>query len=104
MAYAVQQRTREIGVRLALGADRRTVVWMLLREGGRMVAPALAIGIVAALLLSGVLHRLVFGVTPYDPLALGAGLGTIGIVALGACWIPARRASAIPPVEAIRSD
>ena len=104
MAYAVQQRTREIGVRLALGADRRTVVWMLLREGGRMVVPALAIGIVAALLLSGVLRSLVFGVTPYDPLALGAGLGTIGIVALGACWIPARRASAIPPVEAIRAD
>ncbi len=104
MAYGVQQRTREIGVRLALGADRRRVVRMLLSEGGRMVAPALATGAVAALLLSGLLQSLVFGVSPYDPLALGAGLAAIGAVALVACWIPARRASGIPPVEAIRSD
>ncbi len=104
MAYGVQQRTREIGVRLALGADRRSVVRMVLREGGRLVAPALAIGAAAALLVSGLLRSLIFGVTPYDPLALGAGLAAIGVVALAACWIPARRASGIPPVEAIRSD
>ncbi len=104
MAYGIQQRTREIGVRLALGADRRAVVRMLLWEGGRLVAPALAIGVVAALALSGFLRTLVFGVTPYDPITLGVGLLTIGGVALAACWIPARRASAIPPVEAIRAD
>ncbi len=103
-SYGVQQRTREIGVRLALGADRRSVVRMVLWEGGRMIAPALAIGVAATLALSGLLGSLVFGITPYDPLALGAGLAAIGAVALAACWIPARRASGIPPVEAIRSD
>ncbi len=104
MAYGIQQRTREIGVRLALGADRRTVVWMLVREGGRMIAPALIVGALAALALSGFLRTLVFGVTPHDPMALASGLLTIGAVALAACWIPAQRASAIPPIEAIRAD
>ena len=73
-------------------------------EGGRMIAPALVVGALAALALSGFLRTLVFGVTPHDPMALATGLLTIGAVALAACWIPAQRASAIPPIEAIRSD
>ncbi len=104
MAYGVEQRTREIGVRLALGADRSSVVRMLLRDGGRVVLPALAVGVGAAWLLTGFLRSLVFGVAPRDPVSVIGSLIVIGGAALAACWIPARRASAIPAVEAIRAD
>ncbi len=104
MAYGVQQRSREIGVRLALGADRSAVVRMLLSEGARVVGPALAVGLVAALLLSRFLRGVVFGVTATDPVTVVGALLIIALVALGACWFPARRASAIPPAEAIRTD
>lgn len=104
MAHGVQQRSREIGVRLALGAERGVVVRMLLGEAARVVGPGLAIGLVAALGLSRFLRTLVFGVTPSDPVTVVAGLALITGVALLACWLPARRGSAIPPAEAIRSD
>lgn len=104
MAYGVEQRTREIGVRLALGADRASVVRMLLRDGGRVVLPALAVGLGAAWVLTGFLRTLAFGVAPRDPVSLAGSLVVIGAAALAACWIPARRASAIPAVEAIRAD
>jgi predicted permease len=104
MAHGVQQRSREIGVRLALGADRGAVVRMLLGEAARVVGPGLAIGLVAALGLSRFLRTLVFGVTPSDPVTVVAGLALIAGVALVACWLPARRGSAIAPAEAIRSD
>ncbi|MGE3615035.1 MAG: ABC transporter permease [Gemmatimonadales bacterium] len=104
MAYAVQQRTREIGVRLALGADRRTVISMLIGEAARILVPALLIGSVAAFAMSSLLRSQVFGVSLHDPLTFLSGLLVIGGVALLASWVPARRASRIPPVEAMRSD
>ncbi len=103
-AYGVQQRTREIGVRLALGADRRAVVRLLLKDGARVVIPALAIGLTAAWLLAGALRSLAFEVAPRDPVAMIGGMIVIGGAALAACWIPARRAGAIPAMEAMRSD
>ena len=104
MAYATQLRTREIGVRLALGADRAGVVRMVVREGARVVLPALLIGGVASVVLSRFLRSLVFGISPSDPLTLGGVALVLGLIALGACWLPARRAGAIDPVEAIRND
>ena len=104
MAHGVHQRSREIGVRLALGAERGAVVRMLLGEAARVVGPGLAIGLVAALGLSRFLRTLVFGVTPSDPVTVIAGLALIAGVALFSCWLPARRGSAIAPAEAIRTD
>jgi predicted lysophospholipase L1 biosynthesis ABC-type transport system permease subunit len=104
MSYGVEQRTREIGVRLALGADPGAVVRMVVREGARVVLPALAAGLGAALLLTGFLRTLVFEVPPRDPISLLLGGAVIGGAALLACWIPARRASAVPAAEAIRTD
>ncbi len=104
MAYATQLRTREIGVRLALGADRAGVVRMVVREGAQVVVPALLVGGVAAVLLSRFLRSLVFGVSPSDPVTLGGVALLLGLIALGACWLPARRAGAIDPVEAIRNE
>ncbi len=104
MAYAIQQREREIGIRLALGADRGTVVGMVLREGTRVVLPALAVGVVGALALTRLLQSLVFEVSPADPATFGAVGLVLGLAAMAACWLPARRASGIDPVEAIRTD
>ncbi len=104
MAYATQLRTREIGVRLALGADRTRVVRMVVGEGARVVLPALIAGGLGALVLSRFLRSLVFGVSPTDPVTLAGVATLLGLIALGACWIPARRAGAIDPVEAIRNE
>jgi putative ABC transport system permease protein len=104
MAYAIRQREREIGIRLALGADRGTVVGMVLREGTRVVLPALVVGAGGALALTRLLQSLVFEVSPADPATFGAVGLLLGLAALAACWLPARRASGIDPVEAMRTD
>jgi len=104
IATTVQQRTREIGVRMAMGAERDEVLRMVVTQGLRLVAVGLAVGVVAAALVSRVMSSLLFGVAPTDvatfvlaPLALAA-------VALVACWIPARRAASVDPVQALRTD
>jgi predicted permease len=104
MAHSTQQREREIGIRLALGADRLSVIRMILREGGAVIYPALGIGLVASLVLTRLLRTLVFGVRPEDPVTLGVALVVLGVAGLAACWLPARRASIVNPVEAIRAE
>jgi putative ABC transport system permease protein len=104
MAYATQQREREIGIRMALGADRMSVVRMVLQQGVAVVVPALAVGAIGAVLLSRLLRTLVFEVSPADPITLLGVAGLLGASGLLASWLPARRASAIDPVTAIRTD
>ena len=104
MAYLTQQREREIGIRMALGADRPSVMRLVLRQGVRVVAPALGIGMLAALGLSRLLGSLVYGVGVADPITFGGVALLLGGTALAACWVPARRASRIDPVDAIRTD
>jgi len=104
MAYAVRMREREIGVRMALGAAPRTMLTWLMGEGARVTAAGLVLGIGAALLSSRVLRASLHGVGAADPatyLVVGAMLAA---AALLACWIPARRARAVNPVEALRGD
>ena len=104
MASATQQREREIGIRMALGADRPSVVGMVLREGAAVVAPFLVLGAVGAIALSRLLGTLVFGVSPADPLTFAAVALLLGASGFLACWLPARRASRVDPMVAIRAE
>jgi putative ABC transport system permease protein len=104
IAHATAQRTQEIGIRLALGADRRTILRMVLAGGLRIAGAGLAIGVAGALALTHVLSGLLFGVSARDPLTFVVVPGALLVVALAACWIPARRAMRVEPVVALRGE
>jgi predicted permease len=104
MAYLVTQRTREMGIRLALGAKRGDVFTLVLRDAARYVVPGLAIGAVAAIALSRLLRSQLFGVGPTDPLTLGGVAVLFAAIAFLASWIPAHRAARTDPVEALRFE
>jgi predicted permease len=104
IAFAVARRTREIGVRMALGARATDVLRMVLREGGVLVAAGVTLGIVGAFAGSRVLARFLFGVTPSDPSVFVAVPALLGLVAVGACLIPARRAARVDPMVALRGE
>ena len=103
LAASVSQRTREIGVRLALGAQRTEVLGLVLRQGGAMIALGLAIGAVGAMWLARFMQGLVFGIGPRDPLTLAAACLTLAAVGLVASLGPARRATSVDPVIALRN-
>ena len=104
MAYSVSQRQREIGVRLALGAEPRVIQRMILAQGGTLAAVGLGIGVAASLILGQLLSKLLFGVTPFDAPTLLAVPAVLGAVTVLASWIPARRARRLDPVAVIRQD
>lgn len=104
IAFAVAQRTRELGVRVALGAQAHQIVTGVLAEGGRLAFVGIGLGVVAALAASRVLDSLLFGVSPTDPLTLAIVAVALGSITLLACWIPARRASRVDPMVALRSE
>jgi ABC-type antimicrobial peptide transport system permease subunit len=104
MAYAVTQRRREIGVRMALGADRRDVLRLVLARAVRIVAAGLIVGLAGAFVVTRVLQRFLFGVTPTDPLAFTLVTLLLLAVGLTAAWLPARRATRIDPTTALRAD
>ena len=103
-AYTVEQRTNEIGVRMALGADRRTVVGMVLRSAFWQVAIGLALGVPAALGSAKLITDQLYGVKPGDPMILGAAILFLGVATLIAAVIPARRAANLNPVDALRAE
>jgi predicted permease len=103
-AYTVAQRTNEIGIRMALGADRGAVVTMVLGGAFRRVAAGLAIGLPLAIAAGYLLSAQLYGVTFWDPVALGAGAAALAIAAAIAAILPARRAASIAPVSALRAD
>jgi hypothetical protein len=104
IAYSVSRRTREIGVRMALGAQRGTVYRLILQEAGWLIAAGIGIGLVCSVAAASLLHGLLFGVRPADPETLATVAVLLAISALLACYIPARRAASINPVEALRAD
>ena len=103
-AFAVATRTREIGIRLALGANHRGVVAMLLRRMLAVTAVAGVIGLAVAIGAAQLLAGLLFGVSAVDPLALGGTLVLLVVTAMAATLVPARRAASIDPVAALRSE
>jgi predicted permease len=104
MGYAVMRRTSEIGIRLALGADRGDVQWMVLRESLWMVGTGLVLGIPAALALTKLVQQSLYGIKPNDPASfLAAGILMVAVAAIAA-WIPARRAARVDPMRALRCE
>jgi predicted permease len=103
-SYTVARRTREIGIRLAMGARRSDVLAMVLRQGMSLVLTGSAIGLLLAAASSRVLVRLLYGVPPLDPLAFGGAAVLLSFVGIAACYVPARRATRISAVEALRYE
>jgi putative ABC transport system permease protein len=104
LSFHVTRRHHELGVRMALGAPRRHVLGLMLAMGGRLVAIGLTLGIVASLASTRLLRSQLFGVQPADPLAYGAVIVVLGVVAVLACYVPARRAAAVDPMVALRQE
>ncbi len=104
IAFAVAQRTREIGIRMALGADRRAVHRLVLADGMRLAVAGLAVGLAGALVASRLLTGLLYEVRPADFATHATVTFVLFAVALAACWIPARRASRVEPMAALRSE
>ncbi|MGB8474901.1 MAG: ABC transporter permease [Candidatus Acidiferrum sp.] len=104
MAYAVSQRTREMGLRMALGADAGNVLRMILGQGLRLAVIGVILGLVASFALTRLMSGLLFGVKPSDPETFVLVTGALLIVAVVACWIPARRATRVDPVIALRYE
>ena len=102
LSHTVAQRRREIGIRMALGAGRRNVVGLIVRQGGALVAGGVILGLLAAFATTRVVEHLLFDITPADPLTFGAVTAMLVAFALLACWLPARRAARINPMDAIR--
>jgi putative ABC transport system permease protein len=104
IAYSTQQRAREIGIRIALGADSLGVTRMVVRQGMTMVALALALGAAGAVALSRVLRSLVFDVSTTDPVTFAAMAILLSLTGLVACWLPARQVTRVDPMVALRNE
>ncbi len=104
LSYIVGQRTREVGIRMALGAQKGDVVWTVLRDGAAMALPGVGIGLVAALLLTRLMSTILFGVKPTDVLTFSSVAVLLCGVALLACYVPARRAAKLDPMQALRAE
>jgi putative ABC transport system permease protein len=104
MSYSVTQRTREIGIRMALGAQRSDVVGLVLSHGMRAVALGVVLGLGGAVAAARLLHQLLYGVTPRDPFTLVSAAMLLTSVALVACYVPARRAVQLDPATALRNE
>jgi hypothetical protein len=103
-AFAVSGRAREIGIRIALGANRSRVMRMVIAQGARLVAAGGAIGLALSLLVARLLSSLLFGVSPFDPVTYLSTLALLALVTIGATLVPARRAAAVDPLASLRAE
>jgi putative ABC transport system permease protein len=104
VAYAVSQRTQEIGVRIAIGAQRGDVLGLIVGGGMKLAAIGVAIGLAGALALSGMVRAMLFELTPMDPASYAGTALVLLIVAALACYVPARRATRVDPIVALRNE
>jgi putative ABC transport system permease protein len=103
-AYAVERRTREIGIRIALGADHRDIFALIMRQGALQIAVSLSLGLILSLLAGQALASMLYKVSPADPVALGVAILLLASTTLIACFLPARRATRVSPTEALRAE
>lgn len=104
LAYSVSQRTRELGVRMALGADRSGVLRLIVREGMTVGIAGIVAGVVAAAVFGRAISTLVFGVSAWDPVTYGVVTAALALVTLAACVVPAMRAARVDPIIALRLE
>jgi ABC-type antimicrobial peptide transport system permease subunit len=104
LAYSVSQRTRELGLRLALGAQRGDIVWLILRHALVLLAVGVAAGLVVAWAASGVMRSFLYGAIGYNAATILLVVLTLGLCGIIASYLPARRAAAVDPVEALRTE
>jgi len=104
LAFLVSRRTREIGIRIAMGAQRRDVLWLLLKEGAKFSAIGIALGLTGALIVTRWMSSELYGVSALDPLTFGSVAFMMAIVTMLACYVPARRAMAVDPLVALRYE
>ena len=104
VAYAVERRRREIGIRLALGATRSTIAGSVIRESGLLVAVGVGVGVVLALFVTNSARTLLFGLEPTDPATIAAAVASLSMVAFTASLFPARRAARVDPMTTLRDD
>jgi putative ABC transport system permease protein len=104
IAQAVGQRAHEIAIRLALGAQTRSVLRLLLGQGVRLVAAGLTAGVIASVFVTPAIRSFLWGVTPVDPVTFALAIAGVAVVAVAACYLPARRALHVSPVAALRNE
>jgi len=104
VSYLVGQRTREIGIRIALGAQRREILWFVLAEGQRLAVAGVAMGLVASFFLTRLIASSLYGISATDPITLALVAALLVVVTLAACYVPARRATFVSPIEALRAE
>jgi putative ABC transport system permease protein len=104
IAFSVSQRTHEIGIRMALGAGSINVLRMILQQGAVIVAAGLALGILLAMVMARLVGNFLTGVSPFDPLTYACVSVALTVVAMLACYIPARRATRVDPMVALRYE
>lgn len=104
LAYYVSQRTRELGVRVALGASRRTITGLVVRQSIPPLVAGLALGTAGSIASGRLLSELLYEVTPGDPMVLGTIMVLLAIVSLASSWLPARRAASVDPLAALHEE
>jgi ABC-type antimicrobial peptide transport system permease subunit len=104
LSYSVARRTSEFGVRLALGARSHMLLWMILRECILLLALGLALGVPVALSSTHILKSLLYELSPLDPAAISIAIAAVSVMTIAAAWLPARRATKIDPMQALRTE
>jgi ABC-type antimicrobial peptide transport system permease subunit len=104
ISYSVSQRTREIGIRMAMGAQRQALTSLFVRQGLLLAAVGAVVGMGAAFAFTRLMSAILFNVSPMDPLTYAGATAAIVLIAWAACYMPSRRASAVNPVQALRAE